>query len=71
MDMDDTSLDEAFAFGLVTFVIGSSLMLIPIKGIWWAYAGTFLVGFIGYYVLKEGFHEDFKRTGTPQFVDYF
>ena len=43
---------DAIILGTVTFLIGSALMFIPFKGIWWAYVGTFLVGFIGFYGLR-------------------
>ena len=46
-------LQGAVVFGTVTFIIGSALMAIPFKGIWWAYLGTFWVGFISYYALSK------------------
>ena len=46
-------LQQAIVFGVVTFVIGSALMFIPFKGLWWAYLGTFLVGVIGYYAISK------------------
>jgi hypothetical protein len=37
---------ESVIVGFSTLIVGSALMLMPIKGIWFAYVGTFLVGFI-------------------------
>jgi hypothetical protein len=39
-------LMESVIVGFSTLIVGSALMLMPIKGIWFAYVGTFLVGFI-------------------------
>jgi len=45
----NSDFQDALILGTVTFLIGSALMVIPFKGIWWAYTGTFLVGFLGFY----------------------
>tara|TARA_B100000287_G_C20456978_1_gene711765 strand:+ start:247 stop:441 length:195 start_codon:yes stop_codon:yes gene_type:complete len=50
--MREGLFQESLIVGGVTFVIGSLLMLVPIKGIWWAYLGTFLVGFLGHYFFE-------------------
>ena len=47
--MMNSDFQDALILGTVTFLIGSALMVIPFKGIWWAYTGTFLVGFLGFY----------------------
>ena len=39
---------ESVATRVVTLGIGSLLMLAPITGVWWAFAGTFLVGFLAH-----------------------
>jgi hypothetical protein len=39
--------------GITTLVIGSTLMLLPIKGIWFAYFGTFLVGFMAHLIYES------------------
>lgn len=44
--MRDGLLMESVIVGFSTLIVGSVLMLMPIKGIWFAYVGTFLVGFI-------------------------
>tara|TARA_Y100000996_G_scaffold407796_1_gene385872 strand:- start:1482 stop:1676 length:195 start_codon:yes stop_codon:yes gene_type:complete len=40
---------ESVVVGITTLSIGSALMLVPIEGIWFAYFGTFLIGFIAHY----------------------
>jgi len=47
----NSDFQDALILGTVTFLIGCVLMVIPFKGIWWAYTGTFLVGFLGFYSL--------------------
>jgi hypothetical protein len=44
---------ESFVVGITTLVIGSTLMLLPIKGIWFAYFGTFLVGFMAHLIYES------------------
>tara|TARA_B100000287_G_scaffold294426_1_gene277747 strand:- start:236 stop:430 length:195 start_codon:yes stop_codon:yes gene_type:complete len=53
---------ESVIIGGVTFLIGSALMLIPIKGLWFAYLGTFLVGFFAHYLFEVmGLNESFCK----------
>jgi len=53
---------ESVIIGSVTFLIGSALMLLPIKGLWFAYLGTFLVGFFAHYLFEIiGLNESFCR----------
>ncbi len=53
---------ESVIIGSVTFLIGSALMLLPIKGLWFAYLGTFLVGFFAHYLFEiMGLNESFCR----------
>ena len=44
--MREGVLMESVIVGFSTLIVGSALMFIPINGIWFAYVGTFLVGFI-------------------------
>ncbi len=53
---------ESVIIGSVTFLIGSALMLLPIKGLWFAYLGTFLVGFFAHYLFEiMGLNSSFCR----------
>jgi|29_taG_2_1085357.scaffolds.fasta_scaffold26967_2 hypothetical protein len=53
---------ESIIVGGVTFLIGSLLMLVPIKGIWFAYLGTFLIGFFAHYLFEiTGMNQKFCK----------
>ena len=53
---------ESIVVGITTLVIGSALMLLPIKGIWFAYFGTFLVGFMAHLIYESlGLNEWFCK----------
>jgi uncharacterized membrane protein YvlD (DUF360 family) len=53
---------ESVIIGGITFIIGSALMLLPIKGLWFAYFGTFLLGFIAHYLFEIiGLNESFCK----------
>ena len=41
-------IGESVVVGLTTLAIGSALMLVPIKGVWWPFFGTFLIGFLAH-----------------------
>jgi len=48
MKLRDGVIVESVAVGFTTLAIGSALMLVPVKGVWWPFLGTFLVGFIAH-----------------------
>lgn len=60
--MREGLFQESLIVGGVTFIIGCFLMLVPFKGIWWAFVGTFLVGFIGHYFFElTGMNQEWAR----------
>ncbi len=60
--MRDGVFKESVIIGGITFLIGSALMLIPIKGLWFAYVGTFLLGFISHYLFEvSGLNKSFCK----------
>lgn len=48
MKLRDGVIVESVAVGFTTLAIGSALMLVPIKGVWWPFFGTFLIGFLAH-----------------------
>jgi len=64
--MREGMFKESVIVGGVTFLIGSFLMLIPFEGIWWAFVGTFLVGFLGHYVFElTGINQRWAKNISP------